>query len=291
MYWHSSPQPDRSVKDRLNTTMEAVREGAFKARVFFDRITQQQLEDLIWIISLGENKRDSLMQYKLGHAKPLGYGSVKLTIEKCTVRTVSNDFSISLSEHMIPPKPGCSFGESPAMRSILKMCDQRTTAGKPVEYLYKVNERRGEEHIYLWFQENRKNAKYLNTLPEPTDPDLTLPTSRLRAVHHASSGQANLNRSDPAQASRPNYSKKPTDADFIAVKDLYPVGKKTEAEVSNVTKDGNRVFFRLQGTPCNASAKVLFGQSFERDRVFLVRVTGYYEPNKTVSVKVIKELG
>ena len=187
-YWHSKPardwdeELDKDKRKDLSASMEAASAGAeFVFRVYFDRITEEQLADLLWLITLGDNREDSPLQYKPGHAKPLGYGSVKLTAESCTVRTFRPDFSMETARREIPEKPECSFPmDNITLRSLLKMCDSRATAGQDVEFLtgmdYISRERREKPIIYAWFRENRVRADNVRTLPEPLDAELRLPT-------------------------------------------------------------------------------------------------------------------
>ena len=85
-YWHGKEQTTNERSDQ-NATLEVMPKGtAFTFKVYFDRITEKQLTELQWLITLGENKADSTLQHKLGHGKPVGYGSVKLIIRDTTVR-------------------------------------------------------------------------------------------------------------------------------------------------------------------------------------------------------------
>ena len=45
--------------------------GVFKGSVYFDRITREQLEELAFVLTLGENKPASTRLHKLGHGKPV----------------------------------------------------------------------------------------------------------------------------------------------------------------------------------------------------------------------------
>ena len=181
-YWHGNQRPDRSIKDHMNATMEAVDKGAvFRFRIYFDRITQAQLDELLWTITLGENTKDSRFQHKLGHAKPLGYGSVKMVVTDCVKRSVSSDFSVSVEHVAVPEKPACAFPvESRTIQSILSISDCTATRGESVEYLTGTSRVRGEDvsMIYGWFQKNRIDGDSVLTLPEPWDSSLTLPTAR-----------------------------------------------------------------------------------------------------------------
>lgn len=178
MYWHGEMKEDERRK--LNATMESVEEGKFVFRVYFDRISKQQLDTLIWAISLGENTADSSRCHKLGHAKPLGYGSVKLCVKKQYIREITGEIAegirivVKESQPAEPKHTPLMVGaDSPTFRSILAMCDRKSVAGKEVRYpqLLKKN---GKDDIFQWFAGNHTNADRLMTLPYPTDADITL---------------------------------------------------------------------------------------------------------------------
>ena len=178
-YWHGQTAPDSDRKSRMNQTMEAAPAGTrFTFRVYFDRVSREQLDDLVWLVCLGENRDDGKYQYKLGHAKPLGYGSVKMVVKDCVVRTLREDLSMSARHIDIPERPPCSFDTgSRTLESIRRMSDSTATKGYDVAYLTGLN-RKGGEQIFTWFQQNRTNPNNLLTLPEPWERDLTLPAKR-----------------------------------------------------------------------------------------------------------------
>ena len=178
-YWHGRTAPDRDRKDHLNQTAEAAPAGTrFTFRVYFDRVSREQLDDLVWLVCLGENRGDGKYQYKLGHAKPLGYGSVKMVVKDCVVRTLREDLSMSARHIGIPERPPCSFDTGGrTFESIRRMSDSAATSGYEVAYPTGVN-RKGVEQIFTWFQQNRANPNNLLTLPEPWESDLTLPAKR-----------------------------------------------------------------------------------------------------------------
>ncbi len=187
MYWHSQPAPDSREKSDQNSTMTAVfpadpRDGLadFRSRIYFDRITEAQLRDIIWIVTLGENDPDSTRCQKLGHAKPLGYGSVKLTVADCQIRHLDHNLEMRLEPRPVPAFPDSGFDlNSRSMQALLKMCDMKTTENLWVEYPYGLD-KKGTRTIYQWFAINRTNPKGLVTLSEPTDPELTLESNRQR---------------------------------------------------------------------------------------------------------------
>lgn len=196
MYWHGPIAPD-AAKDRMNSTMEAL-SGSFEFKIYFDEITERQLKDLIWVVTLGENRKDSKRQQKLGHAKPLGYGSVKMIVQKQVVRTITGttlenaaNLSGETEDHEefqtlflntglditqgedIVISPSFSSNPGLAEKSLIIMCNADSTKDFPVRYPTKLD-KNGNEFIYTWFSGNRRNAESVKTLPEPTDESLTL---------------------------------------------------------------------------------------------------------------------
>lgn len=205
MYWHH-PLALEAEKNRMNSTMEAVN-GSFEFKVYFDEVTEEQLQNLIWAITLGENTPDSARQHKLGHAKPLGYGSVKMVVTEKVIRQLeaSDDgLNINLKKSSVAETVECPFKETEdIIRNLLKMCDASAIPDNvPVTYPHKD----GSDKIFEWFSDNRKNPDSLKTLPEPLDKDITLTDywernkSGRNQSRKGSSYQGNKNRGN--QASR-----------------------------------------------------------------------------------------
>ncbi len=81
-YWHHLPtMTTKQKKGERNATMEVLKNPAeFEFSVYFDDITNKQLRELEYVLCLGENKKDGDLCYKIGHGKPLGYGSAKIYV-------------------------------------------------------------------------------------------------------------------------------------------------------------------------------------------------------------------
>lgn len=291
-YWHSKQAPDLLPKDagKMNSTMEAVGTGAeFRFRVYFDRISEEQLKDLLWLISLGENRVDGTHQYKLGHAKPLGYGSVKLVATDCAVRELAEDYSLKLEHRQIPAKPECSFPmDSKTLQSILRISDCGMTAGEEVSYLTGVDNK-GNQYIYSWFQKNRTNIKDLLTLPEPWEGNLTLPTQRGARPAYPSGNRQNSRPGGMPQERFGGGKPRATEEDLERDKQKCPIGAVVQGAVTNVTKDGARAFFRLNGVTCSGSAKT-GGKQYSKGDRYNLKVTGYYSGNNTITVVILERL-
>lgn len=186
MYWHSEGLSTSAKKDRMNNTMEAVNKGIFIYKVYYDGISREQLESLVWAITLGENDPESKLWYKMGHGRPLGFGSVKMKIKKNTERVIqySEDEGLSVTvketEDIKVKKADdisllCGSGTD-VYKDLIAMCDHTKTDGYEVRYPRYLKDRNGkrDDSIYQWFSNNHTNADRLVTLPYPKDKKITL---------------------------------------------------------------------------------------------------------------------
>ena len=174
MYWHSKIAEDAEKKEKMNCTVESVN-GTFKFKIYFNEITNQQLENLLWVITLGENKEDSTRQHKLGHGRPLGYGSVKLQVLEQTIRQVFYDKESGRMEVTLESKTQKELQilprldpDSEAEKNLLIMVNTESFP-KDVPVMYPREKKGREDNIYTWFAQNRRNSDSVRTLPEPTE--------------------------------------------------------------------------------------------------------------------------
>lgn len=176
MYWHGKPVSSNK-KSKMNQTVQAAGENQkFSFRIYYDEITSGQLQDLIWTITLGDNSENSKLQHKLGHAKPLGYGSVKLTVDKVVERKIqySEDEGITVALKEVDLSEDTKLENidlnSQIVKSILKITDATITKELLVQYPRATQD---NYKIYEWFSNNRKNPKCLQVLPKVLDSRIT----------------------------------------------------------------------------------------------------------------------
>ena len=68
--------------------------------MYFDDIRKDQLQQLLWVITIGENSSDSKQMHKIGRGKPVGYGSVKITVDEIFFRELDkSSFSYLIKKH------------------------------------------------------------------------------------------------------------------------------------------------------------------------------------------------
>lgn len=85
-YWHHEVKQEGIHAERT-MSIWPVEEGVFSFELYFDGITEAELRQLAAVIQL-KGHSGYRGAYKLGAAKPLGYGSVALDIEAVTVRKI-----------------------------------------------------------------------------------------------------------------------------------------------------------------------------------------------------------
>lgn len=68
---------------------ELLRSGSeFCFDVYFEGITREQLDKLVWTLCIGENSLDGAQMHKIGCGKPLGLGSVKMRVDSVVTRSL-----------------------------------------------------------------------------------------------------------------------------------------------------------------------------------------------------------
>lgn len=131
------------------------------------------------MLTLGENTPASPRLHKIGHGKPVGYGSCKITLTGGELRTLAQqDGTLCYTTEPLPldsllAAHGRIDTDSTSVKSLLKIADKRSTQSKTVEYP-SAKDKNGNDKIFNWFSLNRKHAKSLVTLPHPLDDNITL---------------------------------------------------------------------------------------------------------------------
>jgi CRISPR/Cas system CSM-associated protein Csm3 (group 7 of RAMP superfamily) len=183
LYWHRKNimlDPTTNFGSQ-RTEIRPVSTGKkFKFEVGFDRVTQTELETLLWALTFGEHKATHATHaHKLGHAKPYGYGSVRIVKADVVVATLSEDLTLitSVSVNVSPKAPPYSI----ALREYLALTDF-SRASDNVKYPVGDNgSRTNPKGVYQWFGINKEirmggmKPSFNYVLPKPLDDDVSLP--------------------------------------------------------------------------------------------------------------------
>lgn len=166
-YWH---YPNDKVSVRLNRENKNVasqlrplgRGAKFTFKVYFNNISQQELDQLISTIDLEGNPN---LCYKIGHAKPYGYGSVRIDVKHIYVREFNaQTLEYALNEYHLKDESFEHLFNRPsakvAFKEIRKMADFNTITNyinnhKHTTFSYPFNNF-NDGKAFNWFSSNTK---------------------------------------------------------------------------------------------------------------------------------------
>lgn len=98
-YFHGLPKEADVLGPRQIETKVAESDSRFTFKLFFDSIKKEQLQQLLWVLTIGDNQSDSKQMHKIGMGKPVGYGSVKITVDNICFRKFDvTSFAYSIEE-------------------------------------------------------------------------------------------------------------------------------------------------------------------------------------------------
>lgn len=160
-YWHNTKENGYEEKNQTerNAKMQLVKkDNSFSFEIFYDAITKEQLNDLIWTITLGENEEKSNYCHKIGHGKPIGLGSVKIVVESDTRRSFSieDGYSANIQKNIAGEKKDDNI-----INQLLTITDITKTEDVDVCYPYIVDYEKNRDNndyaSFHWFAEFKKD--------------------------------------------------------------------------------------------------------------------------------------
>ena len=208
-YWHFKPDYNKLnnlPEDKVDTKMCGIDKGSFTFKVYFENISDEQLAELATLLCLGENDKDGKRCYKLGHGKPLGFGSAKILVENIQIR----DFKSKEHKYIIKSctnlgndiKGWDLFGDNKfdvpltdiynSLDNISKVLDFDLNSNMEVKYPNIINKSNIPERDLKdndlssaqWFSQNwmfgKKDERPTNTLPNYKDEDQSLKSVEFR---------------------------------------------------------------------------------------------------------------
>ncbi|MCR5530873.1 MAG: TIGR03986 family CRISPR-associated RAMP protein [Lachnospiraceae bacterium] len=176
-YWHNPrAEKDSAVyatndKNNRNATFELIEsDSTFRFKVYYDSLNSKQLEMLAWALTLGGNQTEYL--HKIGHGKPLGLGSAKITIIEQVKRNSYGD-AYQIEHHQADgsrewEKPGKDpeLIDERAKKNLLLIAKFDKNQSKEITYPYvypdnetvrrDIEERKDKNALanHQWFRDN-----------------------------------------------------------------------------------------------------------------------------------------
>lgn len=182
VYWHSKTTITSTEPTKRNSTVRPVRAGInFTFKIYFDRITEEELKKLVWTLNLGANENANC--HKIGKGKPIGFGSVKIKVDTVVERKVeikNNTLTRSENKITVDLKDAVNLNSN-NIKEILKITDF-SKAPNNVRYPMGDSGKGGENGVgpHQWFIANKSFSNppmkptIYKTLPKILDSNNTL---------------------------------------------------------------------------------------------------------------------
>jgi len=180
-------EPDK-LYSKLNMTVRPLRESkesgaVFQGKVYFSKLTKTELDQLIYLMETGDRQPigEKTHGYKLGAAKPLGFGSVALHVDQVDLMGYEADSATKVVRRMDRQSYG-DYREPDFDKEIVKGFQKMTDFGaleeKP-EMSYPRSD--GKKEIYEWFVWN--HAGYKHNEPNGKVVSINMPNKRNQMVY------------------------------------------------------------------------------------------------------------
>lgn len=165
-YWHQmNVKPENQEKTNLNISIRPVTKGIkFQGEIFFDKISKKELDQLIYLLNAGDEEvlERKAHGYKLGAAKPLGFGSIAVSVKEVTLLSYCKD---KQAKTVLRKEEPYEEYRTPAFEEKIKeyfasMTDFYILKDKNVSYpLPDKPNQEGNFDVFEWFTQNHKAYK------------------------------------------------------------------------------------------------------------------------------------
>lgn len=182
-YWHQMNPclPKDIPKTNLNITIRPVSAGVvFRGSLYFDGITERELQQILWILESGDENNTELNEkkygYKLGSAKPLGLGSIACAVDQVLLRKIIRDGNmIFYQEVPYERKQESELFDREVQENFHKITDFEAVSGEKVSY---PGLQSGEtEEGFQWFVDNHRGYDHRK------ERIIGMPASRLQMAY------------------------------------------------------------------------------------------------------------
>lgn len=144
-YWHIPEVNNNSTifstteKTKRNASFELIeKDNEFIFDVFYDSITDDELNMLLWTIALpsevDEKGKQRILMHKLGHGKPLGLGSIRIEILGIRERINDNGYQVKAEEKVSVEKS--TLMDANAWKQMTKILEYNPESKAHITYPY-----------------------------------------------------------------------------------------------------------------------------------------------------------
>jgi hypothetical protein len=186
VYWHGKLNTEKNTPGNMNCSVRPLKSGEFKFKIFFDRLTEKELFDLIFCVTLNpENVNSTELStekgiHKIGKGKPIGMGDVEIEVNSVTLHSYeSKDGKITAVDKEIPLSEikadydDPNYNKSNAIKNILAYTRPLSDEDAKIVKYPLGEDLKGNTAVYQWFTNNRgksiQEPEINKTLPKLDD--------------------------------------------------------------------------------------------------------------------------
>ncbi len=159
-YWHHADfkmENCTAEPNKMNKTIRPLKKNiCFLGKIYFHDLSERELNTLCYLVNAGDDEELDKKKhgYKLGAAKPLGFGSVAMHINNVQLRQIvqTENETIDLKEIPYQPDKQNTLVDSQVVEDFQKMTDFKLLSGENVNY---PRIHPGDD-IFGWFAANHK---------------------------------------------------------------------------------------------------------------------------------------
>ena len=174
-YWHTTNWKainNGVKKSKLNSTVNVLDENqTFTFDIYYDGITEAELDKLIYSLNFWENEKDGKFCHKVGHGKPIGFGSIKITVDEVKERTFSKESGYKVATVFDSKNDNQKFdtdckyidGSLESVRALRMISDIHAVDGQTVCYPFidpngLEQKKENDFAAHKWFTENKSGG-------------------------------------------------------------------------------------------------------------------------------------
>ena len=195
-YWHQPDfvLPSGEMETKLNSTITPLNVGnEFSFDIFFEHISKEELDTLAFATDFGD---DDIHYQKVGYAKPLGFGSSKVSVNSIELKTLSADPGKPLYELRPYTQRERDFHKIPmidrkAAEELLTITNFYFLKGRTISYPFTQGHAHDKnEKGFEWFVANKEK---LISLPQigntPDSVEMPAIPAKVKGAHNNNSGR------------------------------------------------------------------------------------------------------
>ena len=171
-YWHNLKMKldhIQSEPNHRNVTVRPVKDKVtFTGKIYFDKIRKEELDMLIYVVNAGDEAalKDKTHGYKLGMGKPLGLGSVALSVDQVLIHERKLDYenrSVKITDepyeqYAVPELNGKDTSGLAAQFEKMTSFELPEFADGDITYPRDLLTEKPEEQVFKWFTDRNHRA-------------------------------------------------------------------------------------------------------------------------------------